>query len=84
MSDAIWNLDNEYGARRDAINNGENARNKALEPLFDLSNRDGRAAFRHACGEETRRLHAENTAWYRQERQKLTGKTYEEEMAEIG
>lgn len=82
MSDAIWNLDNEYGARKDTINDGENARNKTLESQFDLSNRDGRAAFLRACGDQTRRLHAENRAWYLAEREQITGKTYEQEMAE--
>lgn len=72
-ADQIWALEQEMSARRAAVNDGENARNKELEAQFDLTNRDWRAAFRKACGDVTSRLHAENREWYAAERAKIEG-----------
>lgn len=80
--DQIVALDKDYAERKAAINDGENARNNAIESRFDLSNREGRTAFLRVRGDETRRLHADNTAWYRAARQAITGLTWEQEMAQ--
>ncbi len=83
IADQIWQLNNEYNQRMQEINDREPkiaAQYPSIDPRAD---REGYRERKRRIGAEIQRLHDENTAWYRAEREKLTGISYEQEMANV-